>query len=64
MLLSGYSPFAGESDTETMSNITQGEWDFDTEEFEHISEEAKDFITKLLEKRARFVVSLRFRYFT
>ncbi|XP_030650055.1 myosin light chain kinase 3 [Chanos chanos] len=48
MLLSGLSPFLGDSDTETMNNIIHGNWDFDAESFENVSEEAKDFISRLL----------------
>ncbi|XP_072527796.1 myosin light chain kinase 3 [Salminus brasiliensis] len=48
MLLSGLSPFLGESDTETMNNILHSNWDFDAEAFENVSEEAKDFISRLL----------------
>ena len=55
VLLSGFSPFAGDTDPETLSNITKAEWDFDDPVFEDISEEAKDFISKLLIKKQRFV---------
>lgn len=48
MLLSGLSPFMGENDTETMNNILHANWDFDAEAFENVSEEAKDFISRLL----------------
>ncbi|KAK3510242.1 hypothetical protein QTP70_031063, partial [Hemibagrus guttatus] len=48
MLLSGLSPFLGDNDTETMNNILHANWDFDAEAFENVSEEAKDFISKLL----------------
>jgi len=51
VLLSGLSPFMGESDSETFSNITQGIFDFDDEAFDTISEDAKDFISKLLIRR-------------
>ncbi|XP_051572522.1 myosin light chain kinase 3-like isoform X1 [Myxocyprinus asiaticus] len=48
MLLSGLSPFLGDNDTETMNNILHAQWYFDTEAFENVSEEAKDFISRLL----------------
>ncbi|XP_049327249.1 myosin light chain kinase 3 isoform X1 [Astyanax mexicanus] len=48
MLLSGLSPFLGESDTETMNNILHANWDFDADAFENVSDEAKDFISRLL----------------
>jgi len=47
-LLSGLSPFAGEDDNETECNIQNCEWDFDVEEFDKVSDEAKDFISSLL----------------
>uniref|UniRef100_A0A8D0HIF3 Myosin light chain kinase 3 n=1 Tax=Sphenodon punctatus TaxID=8508 RepID=A0A8D0HIF3_SPHPU len=50
MLLSGLSPFLGETDTETMNYIVNCSWDFDAEAFEQLSEEAKDFVSKLLVK--------------
>ena len=45
--LSGLSPFMGDSDLETMANVTKAEYDFDDESFDIISEEAKDFISRL-----------------
>ncbi|KAJ7985902.1 hypothetical protein DPEC_G00345280 [Dallia pectoralis] len=48
MLLSGLSPFLGDNDAETMSNILHANWDFDSDSFELISVEAKDFISRLL----------------
>ncbi|KAJ8271406.1 hypothetical protein COCON_G00102650 [Conger conger] len=48
MLLSGLSPFLGDNDTETMNNILHSNWDFDAEAFENVSEEAKDFVSRLL----------------
>nr|XP_056718559.1 myosin light chain kinase 3 [Euleptes europaea] len=50
MLLSGLSPFLGETDTETMNYIVNCSWDFDAEAFEQVSEEAKDFVARLLVK--------------
>ncbi|XP_043937829.1 myosin light chain kinase 3 [Protopterus annectens] len=50
MLLSGLSPFLGDSDTETLNNILHAKWEFDKEAFEHVSEEAKDFVLNLLVK--------------
>lgn len=48
--LSGLSPFMGETDIETMANVTVAKYDFDDEAFTEISEDAKDFIGKLLVK--------------
>lgn len=50
VLLSGISPFLGDDDTETLQNVTCGEFDFEDEDetFDHISDEAKSFIEKLI----------------
>lgn len=50
VLLSGFSPFLGNSDLETMTNVTKAIYDFDDESFDPISSEAKDFIARLLIK--------------
>ncbi|KAM8967771.1 myosin light chain kinase family member 4 [Pelodytes ibericus] len=50
MLLSGLSPFLGEDENETLNNIVVCEWDFEEDEFQNISDAAKDFIIKLLIK--------------
>ncbi|ETE72968.1 putative myosin light chain kinase 3, partial [Ophiophagus hannah] len=50
MLVSGLSPFLGETDAETMNYIINCNWDFDAEAFEQVSEEAKDFVSRLLIK--------------
>jgi myosin-light-chain kinase len=38
----------GDNDLQTMSNVTSGLYDFDDEAFDVISDEAKNFIGKLL----------------
>ncbi|XP_058467261.1 twitchin isoform X5 [Malaya genurostris] len=50
VLVSGLSPFAGETDIDTLKNIKQGTWDFDEVAFKDASEECKDFIRRLLIK--------------
>nr|XP_046189167.1 myosin light chain kinase family member 4-like isoform X2 [Oncorhynchus gorbuscha] len=50
MLLTGLSPFLGDDDNETLNNILACQWNFEEEAFTDISEEAKDFITRLLVK--------------
>ena len=45
----------GDDDMQTMNNVTAGDYDFDDEAFEEISEEAKDFIRKLLIKDKGYV---------
>lgn len=42
------SPFAGDNDVQTLKNVRACDWDFDADAFCHISDEAKDFIRKLL----------------
>ncbi|XP_067331464.1 myosin light chain kinase 2, skeletal/cardiac muscle isoform X2 [Channa argus] len=48
MLLSGLSPFLGDDDNETLNNILACQWNFEEQEFVDTSEEAKDFISRLL----------------
>ncbi|XP_032743610.1 myosin light chain kinase 3 isoform X2 [Rattus rattus] len=50
MLLSGLSPFLGDTDAETMNFIVNCSWDFDADTFKGLSEEAKDFVSRLLVK--------------
>ncbi|XP_031421714.1 myosin light chain kinase 2, skeletal/cardiac muscle [Clupea harengus] len=56
MLVSGLSPFLGDDDTQTLNNVVMANWYFDEDAFEHISAEAKDFISNLLikERSGRF----------
>eukprot|EP00096_Caligus_rogercresseyi_P003787 TRINITY_DN1739_c0_g1_i1.p2 TRINITY_DN1739_c0_g1~~TRINITY_DN1739_c0_g1_i1.p2 ORF type:complete len:437 (+),score=167.48 TRINITY_DN1739_c0_g1_i1:1755-3065(+) len=53
VLLSGLSPFMGDSDPETFGNITGIRYDFEDEAFDNISTEAKDFISSLLVKNQK-----------
>ncbi|KAK7891525.1 hypothetical protein WMY93_023488 [Mugilogobius chulae] len=53
ILLSGASPFLGETKQETLGNISAVNYDFDEELFSHTSELAKSFIRQLLEKDTR-----------
>lgn len=48
MLLSSLCPFLGDDENETLNNILACKWNFEEQEFVDTSEEAKDFITKLL----------------
>ena len=48
ILLSGYSPFLGDSDADTFTNITSCSYDFDVPEFEPVTTEAKSLIKCLL----------------
>lgn len=55
--LTGCSPFLGDNDQETIQNVVAGEFDFPEEEEEggSVSEDAQDFITKLLRLSPRWV---------
>jgi len=54
--LSGISPFYCESSSrDTLMRVRDGKWSFDAEAFAEISSEAKDFISKLLEKDPKCV---------
>ncbi|XP_056177919.1 death-associated protein kinase 2-like isoform X3 [Falco biarmicus] len=48
ILLSGLSPFQGETDAETLSNVVAGAYEFEERCFSQTSEMAKDFIQQLL----------------
>ncbi|XP_026481766.1 calcium/calmodulin-dependent protein kinase type IV-like [Ctenocephalides felis] len=48
VLLSGFSPFAGDSKQETYLNITQNELAFPQDLFQDVSETAKDFVRSCL----------------
>ncbi|XP_042295174.1 death-associated protein kinase 2-like isoform X2 [Sceloporus undulatus] len=50
ILLSGMSPFQGETDAETLSNVVSGNYEFEEKYFSQTSEMAKDFIRQLLVK--------------
>ena len=48
VMLSGYSPFAGDTKQETFLNISQVNIDFPEDLFEGVSELAQEFIMRLL----------------
>lgn len=48
--LSGYSPFSGEDQQETFSLVKNVDYDFDDDVWDSVSDEAKDFIKRLLIK--------------
>lgn len=52
--LSGLSPFLGDNDNDTFSNITKSVVEFD-EAFDAISDLAKEFISSLLVKNKLYV---------
>ena len=52
-LVSGLLPFNGEDDDQIFNKIRAAKLSFDHKEFETISDECKDLITKLLEVRPK-----------
>lgn len=48
LMLSGYPPFDGETQEEIFASILEGKYDFDDEEWEGVSDDAKDLINQLL----------------
>lgn len=58
----------GDTVPETFVNITRVDYDFDDEAFDHVSQDAKDFISKLLlyrkEDRMTAQECLNFRWLT
>ncbi|XP_039368926.1 death-associated protein kinase 2-like isoform X1 [Mauremys reevesii] len=50
ILLSGMSPFQGETDAETLSNVVAGNYEFEEKFFSETTDMAKDFIRQLLVK--------------
>ncbi|KAL4488264.1 hypothetical protein ABPG73_001675 [Tetrahymena malaccensis] len=50
ILLCGYPPFNGSSDQMITDKVKLGKFGFDTDEWNYVSKEAKEFICKMLEK--------------
>lgn len=53
ILLCGYPPFYGDDNQEILSMVQKGQFDFDGEEWDSVSSEAKDLIKKLITKPER-----------
>jgi len=53
VLLTGFSPFGGDSDQETLRNIASAQLDFPAELFEGVSEDAKEFIANCLNRNPK-----------
>ena len=49
VLLCGYTPFASDDQDQMFERIKRGEWDFDPNDWQHVSEEAKALIRHLLD---------------
>ena len=50
ILLCGYPPFYGDDNQEILAMVQKGQFDFDGEEWESVSSDAKDLIKKLITK--------------
>ena len=50
VMLTGFSPYGGDTDSETLQNILTADLDFPDVLFEGVSEEAKNFITLCLNR--------------
>jgi calcium/calmodulin-dependent protein kinase I len=48
LLLVGYLPIMKDTQSELFQEIRTGNWKFQEEDWEHISPEARDFVTRLL----------------
>ncbi|XP_035383258.1 death-associated protein kinase 2a [Electrophorus electricus] len=59
ILLSGASPFLGETKQDTLGNISAMNYEFDDEFFGHTSELAKSFIRQLLQKDTKKRLSIQ-----
>lgn len=59
VLLTGCSPFGGDTKQETFCNISRCRLDFPDDLFEDVSEEARDLMRKLMVKDPRWVFAIR-----
>ena len=48
-MLSGVPPFNGQNDKVIMNKVQQGKYSFDASEWSQVSNDAKEFIKKMLE---------------
>jgi calcium-dependent protein kinase len=65
ILLCGYPPFYGDDNTEILQMVAKGDFDFDGEEWDDISADAKDLIKKLIvrpEKRLTAPEALKHKW--
>ena len=53
ILLCGYPPFYGDDNNEILAMVQSGKFDFDGEEWDDVSSDAKDLISKLITKPER-----------
>lgn len=52
IMLSGRPPFGGKNNNEILNSVLQGSYDYSAPVWQLISDEAKDLITKLLDRQA------------
>jgi len=51
------SPFLGDTDEETLANVSSAEFEFHDESWDFVSDKAKDFICRLMVKDKRYYCS-------
>jgi calcium-dependent protein kinase len=52
IMMSGKPPFGGKSNKEIIDNVLKGSFNFDNPVWENVSDDAKDLISKLLNRQA------------
>ena len=64
IMLSGRPPFGGKNNNEILHNVLNGTFDFSSSVWQQISDDAKDLISKLLERQAdmRFTAEEAFNH--
>ena len=60
ILLCGYPPFSGKTDEKILEKVSKGEYDFESEEWDPISEEAKQLIRFMMEYDPCNFINLNF----
>ena len=52
VFLCGYPPFEGDNNKEIFKHVLKSKLDFDPADWSHISKEAKDLVSKMLDKKS------------
>ena len=63
VLLTGCSPFGGDTKQETFCNITRCHLDFPDDLFEDVSMEAQDLIRRLIVKNPRYLLLFNYKLY-